>query len=767
MNTSLNSVTTQQTPHPGSPTVGSLPSRPPLHKRKISFQYVLAGLALLLLLIGGGVAYYLSVQNQELRQQAAGGQVVYVPVNGDGSCPTGYANPGYWPAGGSQLTCYGTGPGDGGGAKCDTPTNTQLCTSGGGYCIPTTQECKPRLPNGDSCSSDGMCQSSSCINGKCGLDVTPQCNTPTNTQLCLSSGKVCEVGTSNCISPKSNGSSCGGDGECESKSCINGKCGLDVTAKCNTPTNSQLCTSGGGACNPTTQNCIVPANKQCYTPENGCSPSVNCANAGGFENQTSQAQCMGNLSCPSGSTEIRSGVDLGACRCGDGRVVEKGGTCDTVPKACAPGLQTCNCADGTKKCADAGMSCTTLCSNQSCITNGGTCTYGSCGAGKTTSSDSCGTGSSLTCCKPTTPATCQSIGGSCVRGGCGGGQSPVGNATCSGREDSCCKAATPPTCSSIGGTCERQSCGSGESQVGSASCSGREDLCCKPTTPQTCAAAGGSCVRGGCNNNTQIQITNATCSGREDFCCKPKTTATPRPTPPGGACIVGGLSCEGGGTCCTGSYCQGVAGSRLCQTPPNANVCPGGGTCGGGQGYIGFHCNNLSNGQCLQNPQTFDSFAAALSYAGTCGQADEVCNGGSNNRNLCGSFTIVSSGCGSNPTPPPSTPPGETPHPTTPPGPVCLNIAMSSRNPVKGNPVTFTCGQVANINHYEFRVKLPDGTIQNVPVDQPKFILLNGDNAGVPNISMPFSILQTGQYKAQCRICTGVNASTCQEYESF
>jgi len=129
----------------------------------------------------------------------------------------------------------------------------------------------------------------------------------------------------------------------------------------------------------------------------------------------------------------------------------------------------------------------------------------------------------------------------------------------------------------------------------------------------------------------------------------------------GGSCRQNGESCDiATNPCCTGSVCQnGVTGSPRCEQQVS-NICPGG-TCGGSQGWIAFKCNALTNGQCHENDQTFGSYAAAAAYAGSCGQADEVCVGGSNNRNLCGSFNVFSSGCSGGPGASPTTNPSPVP----------------------------------------------------------------------------------------------------------
>ncbi len=153
------------------------------------------------------------------------------------------------------------------------------------------------------------------------------------------------------------------------------------------------------------------------------------------------------------------------------------------------------------------------------------------------------------------------------------------------------------------------------------------------------------------------------------------------PTPSGG-CSGPLQSCESQ-PCCSGQnlVCQGVSGSRQCeQTGPGGGgdaFCksdPGNPGLGCNR-YRGHKCANLTNGQCLENGQSFSSWDGAVAYSQGCGQADVACNEGAKDGQLCGDFAIFSDTCGPGtgftPTQPPGsspTPGGEnTPTPTTPP----------------------------------------------------------------------------------------------------
>jgi|GEM_PF-1473822 len=354
---------------------------------------------------------------------------------------------------------------------------------------------------------------------------------------------------------------------------------------------------------------------------------------------------------------------------------------------------------------------------------------------------------------------CYVAGGSCQPQACSTGQ-VAGSGVCSG--GLICCAPAPRDCYAAGGSCQPQACSTGQ-VAGSGVCSGGL-ICCAPA-PRDCYAAGGSCQPQACS--TGQVAGSGVCSGGL-ICCAPAVTppstppsTPPTATPPGGTCSGAAQSCESQ-ACCNGLTCQGLAGSRICQglVP---GFCGANATCGGNSGWLGFRCNSLSNGQCLENPQTFNSYQEAYSYASAsgCGQVDEVCVGGNANRQLCGQFNIINRSCDTIVNPPPgeSPPPGATPSPSPgatpspPPGPVCVHIAMNRINPRVGDVVAFTCGAIPGVNKYEFRVKLPNGTIQ---------ALASLSGTDQINTSANFTINQAGEFKAQCRICPD---NECQAWE--
>ncbi|MDQ6985217.1 MAG: hypothetical protein Q9M91_02805 [Candidatus Dojkabacteria bacterium] len=186
-----------------------------------------------------------------------------------------------------------------------------------------------------------------------------------------------------------------------------------------------------------------------------------------------------------------------------------------------------------------------------------------------------------------------------------------------------------------------------------------ESACPKQTTPptNTCTARNyvstGSCGTGGCAGNQRpIYKTDGTKNG--DGSCK----VTVQTCSNDNSCVTtppnNGNECENNNDCTNGKVCQGANGSKKCQTPIDPNSCEGqNAVCGGNNGYIGFKCNYLTNGQCLEGDpgyishSYFNSWQAATNYAGTCGQADTIWVGGNNqcNGKLCGQFSIFESSC--------------------------------------------------------------------------------------------------------------------------
>jgi hypothetical protein len=74
--------------------------------------------------------------------------------------------------------------------------------------------------------------------------------------------------------------------------------------------------------------------------------------------------------------------------------------------------------------------------------------------------------------------------------------------------------------------------------------------------------------------------------------------------------------------------------------------------------------------------------------------------------------------------------------------------------PTVGDKVTFLCGAVQGATEYQIRLFTPSGGHQRLELREPE--------NGVARASKPFTIQQSGEYLAQCRICVSGN---CQDWE--
>ena len=224
---------------------------------------------------------------------------------------------------------------------------------------------------------------------------------------------------------------------------------------------------------------------------------------------------------------------------------------------------------------------------------------------------------------------------------------------------------------------------------------------CPPSRPVFCGGCINRCVsweelRGysGCQDKI-----NRECRGG------PNPTVNPTTNPTGSICVGPLQPCQifgnGSSNCCAGLVCQnGLTGQLRCEDPGSGNRCPGGGRCGGPGGWLGFRCSQLTNGQCLENPATFNDYASAAAYAGGCGQVDEVCVGGSRDRQLCGHFQIFNSSCGTASTqtinPTPTSMPTRTPTPTSTPTqtPTSTPTQTPTSTPTRTHTPTVTIGGI-------------------------------------------------------------------------
>ena len=279
------------------------------------------------------------------------------------------------------------------------------------------------------------------------------------------------------------------------------------------------------------------------------------------------------------------------------------------------------------------------------------------------------------------------------------------------------------------------------------------------------------------------------------------------PTPPG-AC---------GGDMTTGASCSnlpagnGCGGYQTCHPPSGYDACdpnPGTNTC---------TYTKASGGTCVdQCPSVIADAARCLCSNGV--TTIGVLPAGGSCEQLCACTGNVCTTC--HPTNPPPPPPPETPTPTipiititptvtptriptptptltpTPTMPIititptltptrvptltptpetpaqCTNIRMLSVNSVEltdadvialvpgSSAVKFSCSANGNIAKYEFRVILPDGSIETAAN--------NSSLNAVGSITGNYVIPVAGTFIAQCRVCTAISGGglACQEYET-
>ncbi len=221
-----------------------------------------------------------------------------------------------------------------------------------------------------------------------------------------------------------------------------------------------------------------------------------------------------------------------------------------------------------------------------------------------------------------------------------------------------------------------------------------------------------------------------------------------------GSTVAGAEGCTSDADCPSGWVCQGAQGSRQCQNPGTADLCPGG-AC---SGYYSFQCSTLSVSAessgvpvCQQNGQRFSGESQAQSYATSgstpnCGQVDKVCVGGNNDGKLCGGFTIYSSGCGGGTTA--ITPPAGTPPAGAALSAVCLDIKAYD---TQGNPLTaqnLAGLSPGDIVRFAISGTTTSGTIDmarftiNGVLGQPTNLKIAGTNEFYTEYTVPPSVTQ-------------------------
>jgi hypothetical protein len=322
---------------------------------------------------------------------------------------------------GACEACTATSGNCSAGATCQqskTPSQDDICV--GATCVPKTA-----CPAGDNCGtvSDGCSGTIDC--GTCTAPQTCGGGTPSNPNVCGSGGTcvpatTCPAGD-NC-GTVSNG--CGGTITC-------GTCTAPETCGGGTPSNPNVCGSGG-ACVPATS---CPAGLNCGNYFDGCTGIINCGTCTapqtcGGGSPSNPNICGGGSTCVP-ATACAAGDDCGVAANGCGGTISCG-TC-TAPQTCGGGSPSnpnqCGCTAATA--CPAGDTCGTV--PDGC---GGTVACGTCSSSQVCSGNQCvaagtttSTSSSSASSSGTATTSSSSSSGASTTTGSGTGGSGAGGST--------------------------------------------------------------------------------------------------------------------------------------------------------------------------------------------------------------------------------------------------------------------------------------------------------------------------------------------------
>lgn len=293
--------------------------------------------------------------------------------------------------------------------SCNQTTNLGKCTALGSGANPAHGACGPDATS--TCGRDGVCDGNGacrkygattvCIAGSCNAgtnvntgdskcDGAGHCITPTgiacDPYVCNSTSTACYAscnspaqckgGTACSASqcgPKTNGSPCGGDGECMSGNCVDGTCCNKPQSMCNGCQACNLASSPGTCANVPTgsdPHSVCPTNNATCTAggcsAGACTPaasSVTCSSSCASTNQLTVKKCSGTALGCSGSPMTSS--------CPSNLVCATGTSC----------AANCN-AHGDADCLGgyycAGGNCTPKLGDGSTCTGNNQCTSGAC-----------------------------------------------------------------------------------------------------------------------------------------------------------------------------------------------------------------------------------------------------------------------------------------------------------------------------------------------------------------------------------------------------
>ncbi len=723
MNTPIKSPSSNLQENPSLRTTA-----PAQTKKKLPMKYIIGGIVALLLLIGGIIAFYLMNQNADTRQQAAGCTATQV------QCTCGCKEKAIWikTAGGCSGLCGSTGgstppPAGGGvgGSACNSclasaPAATK-CTSCKSACGGTVPGCGPSpVPTPAQTCTAGIVKWEGCCGSGKTLAVVRRTDCQTSTE--------CRDTPGQCQTPSQSPTQ---------TTCIGG-CQVGSCSTVDQQTATGICANGGFCCKP--KGTTTPTDASCIAAGGACQ-----AGPCGPSRVPAGGTCTGGKYCCKAATSgpiAGSTCTPGQIQCGasGGCAEGQGRTCGSYGAVTSPNTWSgCQPVDQCR-----GQNAQFLAPGTFCGDETGKCSQCQYGA----TDFKCN--SAPTATQIIAPKTnCGDVSTCLAR--CQYGYTtwfPMGNFCNDPPAGSGTTTSTNPTNVTVTNTTTAGPLGSTDTTV--------------TYLPQGSACSGSSCLR--CAYGTTTGNLYGACNY----------------APGGGnAGYTGGQECGSADVCkdaCKYGYKKNAGNGYTCLTEAESNAtytssCAyNGGTCqtscyDGTQTKISGVCSTgvccklkaitdtsaATSAACTQCLDQYKSYSvnARCDYCYTkCGPQAAGCStskGGASTptttQTTTTTNTTTTSGGGGGT----STPPVQS-------GPACVGMTMDGTGALN-TAVTFTCANVTGAARYEFRVRLPSGTFQTL--------------TATGNKSASFTIATPGEYKAQCRSCTGAAASTCHAYETI
>ncbi|MBM4373952.1 MAG: hypothetical protein FJ095_02630 [Deltaproteobacteria bacterium] len=418
-------------------------------------------------------------------------------------------------------------------------------------------------------------------------------------------GKVCD-GAGACVecNAVSVASNCPAAVDCQSPSCVMGKCTVvndPATSDCDSQVlgdcKTKRCT-GMGACNAVgvANDLDVPNDNNACTTDT-CSMGVTV-----FSPKASNTQVVGSCDNATGCANGPCACDASVCKSRNGGMCANGTTC--VSGFCADGF-CCN------------TSCTGACA--ACATAKGAVTNGTCAAAAVKGAQDAGScDDAAGMCDGTDKCTCDAVGACKVKIG----EACLANAECASgfcADGFCCNAACTGACSACSlatgatanGTCTANAVkgmtDAGACDAAAGNCNGMQPcVCdaagaCKVALGKACTM-GSQCASGFCADGV---CCNAACNGGCDAC-----------SVAAGAAVDGTCSVDAVTNATDAGACDAVTASESCVGPPC--MCDMNGTC---KGDLGSMTTNAAD--CLSGFSA-DGVCCNEACTGTCARCDSM-----------------------------------------------------------------------------------------------------------------------------------------------